>query len=485
MMPSINAATPPVDKFNAMPGSAQRSANKDQSSDNNSFHNILRKSSEDHQNDTSPAGPVKKPATTKADDGTSSNETDTRGIKKVKSDKDEPQTAVAAGQPIIVAQPNPAPLQALLNLLSVQQPVQNTPAEKTSTVTNPVTSIVPAAEDAPPVTTPALQSDAMPETAAVSKPDVNNLTVKDKRGGAQSVALPLSFDPILLAGANWSKEASLATAASGNGSGVASATANALQTPKSDALVLATQQNPEAMAPALSPKTLAFAMRLGSVTQQPPDAAKNVESAPPSVKALLDTSGLSVIGKAANDGGKQNAGDSSGDGGGSMFGAAFADTGASARTSSDKVSFTEAAHSVASAPGDEVTASTNNSDPLRNILLQLKSDDNRRVDVRLVDRDGELHVSVKSADPALAQQVQEHMPELTSRLSDQQFTHDVWMPKLSEVVKTEGANNNGNSFNNNNSSQSGQSNGGNAGRQQSSNGQSRPDWVDLLENQLS
>jgi hypothetical protein len=118
------------------------------------------------------------------------------------------------------------------------------------------------------------------------------------------------------------------------------------------------------------------------------------------------------------------------------------------------------------------------SEPVRNVHMQVVGEDNSRVDVRLIDHGGELHVSVKSGDTNLAQNLQDHMPELTSRLEQQRFQTEVWIPKSAENAKPEmsgardfSSNGNNGSNNSNSSNQQGK-------KQQ----QYQPDWVDVLEN---
>ncbi|MBV9938432.1 MAG: hypothetical protein JO150_08015 [Acidobacteriaceae bacterium] len=127
----------------------------------------------------------------------------------------------------------------------------------------------------------------------------------------------------------------------------------------------------------------------------------------------------------------------------------------------------------------EARQDTAGSEPVRNVHMQVIGDNNNRVDIRMIDRGGELHVSVKSEDLNLAKGLQDHMPELTSRLEQSRFQAEVWMPKLSEVVKPEmsGArdfSSDGNNGSNNSSTYSDQQRKGQQGNQ--------PDWVDVLEN---
>ncbi|MFL6414957.1 MAG: hypothetical protein ACJ74Y_04735 [Bryobacteraceae bacterium] len=132
------------------------------------------------------------------------------------------------------------------------------------------------------------------------------------------------------------------------------------------------------------------------------------------------------------------------------------------------------ATSTAHMTPDPPTATT---EPVRNVHMQLVGDDNRRVDVRLIDRGGELHVSVKSADPALTQNLQDHLPELTGRLEKQQMQTEVWVPKTAESTKAESGNTNGSLSDPNARSYSGNPDSRKDGRQER-----RPNWVDALEN---
>jgi hypothetical protein len=119
-----------------------------------------------------------------------------------------------------------------------------------------------------------------------------------------------------------------------------------------------------------------------------------------------------------------------------------------------------------------------NPEPVRNVHMQVIGDNNSRVDVRLMDRGGELHVSVKSGDVNLAQNLQDHMPELTSRLEQQQFQTEVWIPKLADNGKSEMSGTRDFSSNPNNNSHTSDHSDQQGKRQQ----QYKPDWVDVLEN---
>lgn len=140
-----------------------------------------------------------------------------------------------------------------------------------------------------------------------------------------------------------------------------------------------------------------------------------------------------------------------------------------------KIAEENTAASAAQMPADPSASTTN--EPVKNVHMQLVSDDNRRVDVRLIDRGGELHVSVKSADAALTQNLQDHLPDLTARLDKQHMQTEVWVPKAAEATKAESGNTNGSPTGSNNSSYSRNSEGRKDGQPQR-----KPEWVDALEN---
>jgi hypothetical protein len=73
-------------------------------------------------------------------------------------------------------------------------------------------------------------------------------------------------------------------------------------------------------------------------------------------------------------------------------------------------------------------------EPLRVVRVQFTGENNQRIDVRMGETGGQLRVTVKGADPILVQNLQDHLPELTSRLGDQHFHSEVWTPRDSEVA---------------------------------------------------
>ncbi|MGH9582336.1 MAG: hypothetical protein ACRD4O_05320, partial [Bryobacteraceae bacterium] len=120
-------------------------------------------------------------------------------------------------------------------------------------------------------------------------------------------------------------------------------------------------------------------------------------------------------------------------------------------------------------------------DALRVLRVQFTGDNNQRVDVRLGDAGGALRVSVRSTDAALTQTLQDHLPELTARLGEQQFHTEVWMPPQTANVGTgnpgtAGARSGGSLFTGGNPNGQGQS----GGRRQNGQNNYKPEWIDDL-----
>jgi len=110
---------------------------------------------------------------------------------------------------------------------------------------------------------------------------------------------------------------------------------------------------------------------------------------------------------------------------------------------------------------------------VRNVHIQLETENNQRVDLRMSDQGSGLRVSVRAADSNLAQALQDHMPELTNRLEQQHFRAEVWIPRTAETSDSNGANARGfHSPNGQGGSQDG------SGRRHNGNQQHQPDWYE-------
>jgi hypothetical protein len=148
-------------------------------------------------------------------------------------------------------------------------------------------------------------------------------------------------------------------------------------------------------------------------------------------------------------------------------------------TGSSSESVSDSVPASAIPPDSETPANT---EPVRNVHLQLTGDNNQRVDIRMVEVAGEMRVSVRAGDTRLAETLQDHIPDLAKGLNQQSLRADIWTPRTESTSPANSSNLAGqNSFRgNDNSNQGGQQRQGN-NRQQ----QNQPEWVDELENYSS
>jgi len=114
-------------------------------------------------------------------------------------------------------------------------------------------------------------------------------------------------------------------------------------------------------------------------------------------------------------------------------------------------------------------------DPLRVLRVQFAGSNDQRVDVRVADAGGQLRVSVRSSEPGLTQALQDHMPELTFRLSEQSFHASVWMPPASSGAASGSRSAMTFSVNVNPEGQ------GQQGRREKEQNHPKPEWIDDLE----
>ena len=65
--------------------------------------------------------------------------------------------------------------------------------------------------------------------------------------------------------------------------------------------------------------------------------------------------------------------------------------------------------------------------PAHDIKLELSGGD-RRVELRVTERAGEVRVAVRTPDPQLAGSLRENLPTLSSKLNDSGFRAEIWHP---------------------------------------------------------
>lgn len=184
------------------------------------------------------------------------------------------------------------------------------------------------------------------------------------------------------------------------------------------------------VAPKLEPNVntaggeLAFALRLSHATPPVPGTDAPMESADAgaSVNAFvkeLETAADKAAGEIKTRIGNESA----------TAGAAnIVETTTPASAASDPAQAISQATPLSKAETPELPSMP--SSPVRAVRVELASDNNQRVALMLVERGGALSVSVRSADSHLARSLQEHLPDLSTRLSEQRYQTEIWTPRV-------------------------------------------------------
>jgi hypothetical protein len=165
---------------------------------------------------------------------------------------------------------------------------------------------------------------------------------------------------------------------------------------------------------------LAFALRLSRAEAAPESDSSNSQ---PAASASLSSfaNALEAAAKPAAEA-KTHPGDENN----AAIPLAATDTGVAAPASGNRPAAPEAAGNAAPAPAAEPASQA--SAPVRAVRVQLAAADNQRVDLTLVERAGALSVSVRSADSNLARSLQDHLPDLSARLSEQRYQTETFTP---------------------------------------------------------
>lgn len=107
-------------------------------------------------------------------------------------------------------------------------------------------------------------------------------------------------------------------------------------------------------------------------------------------------------------------------------------------------------HSSAAAPPQESAPPTPpdaeseltraHAEPVRGARVQISGGNNQRIDIHLQERAGSLSVTVRSGDASVARTLQEHAPELSSRLSMERYRSDLWTPATAKPSQDQNTN---------------------------------------------
>lgn len=410
------------------------------------FYSYLNSSAQDTSGETNSAAPVSTVKTSKT------------GKSEKKTETNQNQDANNVVVPLQTeSMPQPSPLVALLGL----------PTNQTIDV------------DETGKATPDDGKAVLPLTSAQAKTDATQPAPKDDRNRnanpvIASAALPINLVPQPVDMPNVKEDSRIGQVNAPSDTSANGASGN-------DSQLQAAGASAKDAAPASTPGNLAFALRLseGDLKSKFEETLQSVSSTEPAASSVVGNTvnpiTATVVQAAASSELKEQS-----HGHDNSFGQNLYEV---PLTQSQKTADTPQAASEqpthTTATDFEARQETAGSEPVRNVHMQVIGDNNNRVDVRMIDRGGELHVSVKSGDLSLTRGLQEHMPELTSRLEQGRFHAEVWMPKLSDVAKPEMSGTR--DFSSDGNSGSNSSN-GYSDQQRKGKQQHQPDWVDVLEN---
>jgi hypothetical protein len=118
---------------------------------------------------------------------------------------------------------------------------------------------------------------------------------------------------------------------------------------------------------------------------------------------------------------------------------------------------------------------------LKTVQVQITGADNQTVDLRLMEKSGALTMSVRSSDGTLTRALQQHLPDLTSKLSDQQLRTEWWRPDVQKLDSSQKQSSSSDSNDGAASQDKGNQDKGNSGQQGGRN-TDEPDWLEELTN---
>ena len=123
-------------------------------------------------------------------------------------------------------------------------------------------------------------------------------------------------------------------------------------------------------------------------------------------------------------------------------------------------------------------------EPAHNISLRLAGDHGSALEVRVIDRGGEVRVAVRSTDTAVAETVRAGLPELVERLGQRGFETEVWRPAAIRPSSGSETRSNQESPDGGAFGRGGEENRG-AHEQRQGQRENKPAWLEELDNNLN
>jgi hypothetical protein len=242
---------------------------------------------------------------------------------------------------------------------------------------------------------------------------------------------------------------------------------------------------------------LAFALRIqgndpvaGAASQMNLATNPNLDTADPNAQAAAGTFSSQVADfmqplepKAAAKSGTSN--DTVSSGATTLLNIGSLAAGQAAANSVDDPKPAEEVAPTANVPEDQPASAQQ----VKTVQVQITGADDQKVDLKLIEKSGALTMSVRSSDRSLTAALQQNLPDLTNKLSDQQIRADWWRPDAQSAESSGNSSGSGSSGNNSphqdhgNSNQSGSNQSGSnqsGSGQRGGRGTPEPEWLEDL-----
>jgi hypothetical protein len=125
------------------------------------------------------------------------------------------------------------------------------------------------------------------------------------------------------------------------------------------------------------------------------------------------------------------------------------------------------------------------SPPLRDVSVRVENAEGRQVDVRIVQRAGDMQIAVRSVDSDTTQGLRHGLSELATRLNDSGYRSETWHPGQAAASPQPGESGNQSHRQNSGESQSNSSGSQQNRGQRDNNPPNRPRWIQELESKLA
>ena len=123
--------------------------------------------------------------------------------------------------------------------------------------------------------------------------------------------------------------------------------------------------------------------------------------------------------------------------------------------------------------------------PMKELTMRIEAAEGQKVDVRIVQRAGDLQIAVKSADDVTTQGLRHGLADLANRLNETGYHAETWRPGQQATLESSASNQSQSDQSQSDGSQSNSSGSQQDRGQRHNNPSNRPHWIDELESNLS